>query len=154
MTEALEKAQIDAALEDRTAALRAKLREKELAREKRQEEARALREAEELELKLANEEAIEAAEVQYGEIGREIAAVETPEGVIIVRRPHPAHYRAFQDAKDASTTTVLKMVRPSVVHPDREVFDKLIGKFPGALPVLATQCSRLAGFKFEEVAGK
>jgi hypothetical protein len=154
MSENLATAQLNAELEQRLARARALVAEKEKAREQREADNALIREVEEAELKARNAEAVEAAELAHGEIGKKIALTYTPLGVIIVKRPHTALFRRFQDSKEASTEEALKLVRPSVVYPDRATFDEWIDKVPGVLFSLTKQCSHLSGYSASEAAGK
>jgi hypothetical protein len=124
------------------------------ARERRAEE-RAKQEAiGEAERALADDEALERAEIEIGPVGRMIAVVETPLGKIIVKRPHAAVFKRFQDRESKKTKDVEDFVVPCRVHPDRATFDKILEQLPGTLTRCANAAARLAGARVEEVSEK
>lgn len=154
MTEALDNAQITTSLEERLARARAARNEVEKARAEREAERRLLEQVEEAELAARDAKAIEEAEIVHGPIGKKIAATYTPLGVIIVKRPHTALFRRFQDAKEINHKEATKLVRPSVVYPSLDLFDQWMEEVPAALFSLAKQCAQLSGAALEEAAGK
>lgn len=153
MTESLEAATLNNELADRLARARAERARLEEQRAKAEEQRALLEQVEAEELALANARAIEAAEAAHGPLGKRIAAVETSAGVVIVKRPHAAQFRRFQNGKDPQDDA-LALVRPNVVHPDRAAFDQLLEELPGSLASLTREACRLAGAKIEETTGK
>jgi len=114
-------------------------------------------EAEELEREkqlLADDEAMEKAEAAHGPPGRAILAVPTDLGVVIVKRPHAALFRRFQDSETTSMQECEKLVRPCVVHPPSAELDKILDQLPATLPRLVVAVGVLAGLRKEELAGK
>ncbi len=125
----------------------------ESARTKRAAESASIKAVEDAERAAANAIAINAAEQEHGEIGRDIALVDTPYGVVIVKRPHQALFRRFQDSK-GSTTDVEKMSRPSVVYPDSTKLDRIYNDFPGVLLSVGLAVQALADGKRKETEEK
>jgi len=130
------------------------------ARRETLEKARSDREeAEALQRRLADEEralkdaeALEAAEAKFDK--RKLATVETEMGVIIVKRPHAAIFKRFQDQGSTNTKQLEELVRPSIVHPTISEFEAIVEELPATLLRVANAVSRLAGIRAEEVAGK
>lgn len=106
------------------------------------------------ELALANETAIAKAIADHGVLGKKIAAVETDLGVVIVRRPNHVFYKRFIESGESTTTEFEKLVRPCLVHPDKERFDAMCVEQLGILPRVASAVCVLAGARLKEQAGK
>lgn len=138
-------------LEDQLAAVRAQraaLQEKAAARlEPSAEEQLALEQR-----GLAEDTAFEAAQSQYG--ARAVRIVRTEEGAVILRRPHIAAFRKFQDAGEANSETTEELVKASLVHPSKPELDKLLRAQPGVLVQLASVCVELAGFRTADIKAK
>jgi hypothetical protein len=83
-----------------------------------------------------------------------IAAVGTRLGVVIVKRPHVATYRKFQELADPKANDLENFVRPCVVYPDAAAFDRINDELPGVMGVAAKLIGRLAGAASEELMGK
>jgi hypothetical protein len=103
---------------------------------------------------LADAEALAAAEQQYGPEGRKIRAVDTPLGLIILKRSGNAAYRRFMDAKTASTDEAERLVKPCVVYPSRAEFDRIVDEYPALWVRLAGALTVLAGHRNTELAEK
>jgi len=126
------------------------------------DEARAAAEAErELEVTLEREEraltdaeALAKAEAEYGPEGRKIRALETPMGLIIVKRAGNAAFRRFMDLPKATVDEAERLVRPCRVYPSSSEFDKIVDEYPALWLRLAGAVTKLAGFKAEELSEK
>jgi hypothetical protein len=147
-----------AELEQRIAAARAERARIQAERERREQEHALADELEREEQALKDDQAIADAEVEHGPVGKRIEVVRTSLGVVIVRRPNPAAMRRFQDrsisSKDLTMDDCEQLVRPALVYPDKATFDKWTQEQPGILPRCAGACSRLAGVRADEMAGK
>lgn len=147
-----------AELEQRLAAARAERARIQAERDRREQERALADELEREERALADEQAIADAEAEHGPLGKRIEAVHTGQGVVIVRRPNPASFRRWQDrnvsSKDITMDDAEQLVRPALVRPDKATFDRWVQEEPGILPRCAAACSRLAGARLEEMAGK
>jgi hypothetical protein len=99
-------------------------------------------------------EAIEAAEAEHGEIGKEISVVETDMGVMIVKRAHVAAFKKFQDQGKLKTTDLERLVMPCIVYPSADRRDEILERLPATLSRLAGAIAALAGAKIEEVSSK
>jgi hypothetical protein len=147
-----------AELEQRIAATRAERARVQAEREQRDKARELHDELEREERALKDEQAIADAELEHGPLGKRIEAVRTGQGVVIVRRPNPASFRRWQDrnvsSKDITMDDAEQLVRPALVHPDKVTFDAWVKEEPGILPRCAAACSRLAGARLEELAGK
>lgn len=141
-------------LEARLEAARAAGAQLVRAREERAEIARLEFEIEAAERAVVDEEAIAAAEEEYGPVGRAIAIVETDLGAVVLKRPHAATFQKFQDVGKMRTRDLDALVRPCLVHPDRAGLDRILKELPATLVRLANAVSELAGARAEEVSGK
>jgi len=103
---------------------------------------------------LGDAEALAAAEAKYGPEGQRIRAVETPMGVIIVRRAGQASFRRFMDSPKASVDEAERLVRPCIVHPSRAEFEAIMDEYPALWIRLAGAVSKLAGHRAEELNEK
>lgn len=139
-------------LERRLAAARERKRAAEAKRQATQAAADALAKVETEEREALDEEAIANAEAEHG--ANKIGIVRTDLGAVIVKRPHPAHYKRFRDRESAKTQDLEKLVRPCVVYPDATRFDAMLDEQPAILDRVANQVVELAGFRAREVSGK
>lgn len=135
----------------RVRAAREALSERRDARLRRNETETRLAEEK---LALANEEAIDEAEQKIGAVGKKIAVVNTDLGAIIVKRPHAATFRKFQDRGKTDTESFYELVKPSLVYPALEGFERICEELPATLMRCANAVAALAGVRMEEVAGK
>lgn len=95
---------------------------------------------------------IEKAELEHG-IDK-IAIITTLLGAIVVKRPHMASYRRFQDEAKSKSEDVIKLVRPCVVYPAAAELDRILSEQPGVLARLADAVATLADAAAEERRGK
>lgn len=124
----------------------------ELARERRAEQADVARRLEEAKQAVFDEEALAKAEQEHGV--RRIAVVRTELGAVIVKRPHANTFRKFLDSGKTDTDTLEKLVRPCLVHPQLEGFEKIVAELPAVLGQVALAIGRLAGIRAEDIGGK
>lgn len=118
-------------------------------------EAERLREQIERERReLEQERAIAAAEAKHGKLGVAIGAVKTRLGVVILRRPHVAAFRKFQEIAEPKMVDVEAFVRPHVLEPSRETFDRWNDELPALLVSCAKVLGTLAAGAATELAGK
>ena len=152
MSEALEQDPQDrlAALKARRKALaeaaQAKLAEESLAEAIRAEE-RALR----------DDEARAKARTEHGKDRiATVTGVNAPAfDCVIVKRPDPAAFKAFQDKEGVKGEDIENLVSPCVVYPTRAEFDKLITfEQPGVLTRVAEAVCYLAGVRKSTELGK
>ena len=101
---------------------------------------------------LADDQALEAAEIEHG--AKKIAVVRTDMGAIILKRPHPVIFKRFQDKGSLKHEDLEKLVRPSLVYPDAARFNEIMDELPATLLRCANTVSGLAGVRMEEVAEK
>jgi hypothetical protein len=102
---------------------------------------------------LADDEALERLELEHGPAGKAIDIVRTDVGAVIVRRPHMAVFRRFQD--DSKDTAALeKLVRPCVLHPSKAEFDRMCEELPFTLQRCADAVCTLAGIRKEDIKAK
>lgn len=112
------------------------------------------REIEEAERALRDEQALNDAIEKYGDVGVQIAVVETSLGNVILKRASAMKFRRFQDASPITTHDVETLVRPCVVHPSLAEFDIIMHDLPAVLQRLGSAVIALAGQKSEELAKK
>ena len=97
-------------------------------------------------------EALLAAEQEHG-VNR-VASIETEEGLIIVKRPNPLHFKRFQDKDKHKVDDFEQLVRPCVIHPSKARFDEICENLPATLMRCANAVVQLAGFRARDLAGK
>ncbi len=103
---------------------------------------------------LADAEALAKAEAEYGPEGKRIRSVETPSGLIILKRAGNAAFRRFMDLPKATTDEAERLVKPCVVYPSRGEFEKITDEYPALWIRLAGALTKLAGHRAEEVQEK
>jgi hypothetical protein len=144
-----------AATESAEAAL-AELRQKRAAiaeRRAKREDDLTLQLAEETQA-LADEEAIEQCELEHGPLGKKIAFVKTPLGVIVLKQSNALKFKRYQDKGSAEYADLDLLVRPCVVYPTLARFDEIMRELPFTMTRCANQVSVLAGVRVEELKGK
>lgn len=129
------------------------------ARESRSAARDEAAELERLKLAVADEEAIARAECEHGPIDRDIALTQSRgHGVIIVKRPTHASYRAMVDGVSAGklplTTINERFAFQCLVYPDKVGFERILKAEPALLEHVANAAAKLAGLVVEEVQGK
>lgn len=112
------------------------------------------RELEAERIALANDQAIEDAESAIGPVGKKIAVVQTDLGVVIVKRPHAALFKRFQDRGKATSKEQGELVRPSLVYPELAAFETICEELPATLLRCANAVAELAGIRADEIAAK
>ena len=141
--------------------LRQKIDAERQARARLEAERTADRERRELEEQLAaeqletkNAEAIAAAEAEHGPVGKSLEVVHTSSGVVIVKRPHSALFRRFQDSGKQTTAEYEKLINPCVVYPTLPELVRWTEIEPATTLRVANAVCTLAGIRSSEVAGK
>lgn len=100
---------------------------------------------------LAEDLALDKAQSEHG--AKAVRLVRTDVGAVIVRRPHVAAYRKFQDG-ESSTQVTEELVKSCLLYPSKSEWDKLMNVQPGVLTKVANACVELAGFRLSDVKGK
>jgi hypothetical protein len=144
--------QAGGSLEERLAAARERKRLADEQRERAADAASLLAEVEAAEREASDAEAIAKATAEHG--AGKIATIATELGVVIVKRPHPAHYKRFRDKGETKSADLEQLVRPCLVHPDASRFDQILNEQPATLDRCADQVVTLAGFRGKELSGK
>lgn len=142
------------ALESQLADINAKRAQFKADREAKRALPNAKQELERAARELADEEAVATAEDEHGEMGVHIMAVRTECGIVIVKRPAALIFRRFQDQGKSASQDLEKLVRPCLVHPNRESFDHYCDEQPATLLRVADAVAHLAGVRNTEVSGK
>lgn len=124
------------------------------ARIEREEKAALEAEQERLRRDVADEEALAAAEAKHGPLGKNIIALKTDLGVVILRRPHHLEMRKMLAKEKLDEREATVFVRSCVVHPDGASFETLLEERPAIGGQLVELVLRLARGRTEELAGK
>lgn len=106
-----------------------------------------------VEREIADELALQMAIKAHGKIMRDIQAVYTPLGVVIVRRPRRALYREYQVAEDKLAGQDV-LIHGCLVHPDAGTYNTITDEYPAVPEVLAGGIALLAGHGFNVAAAK
>jgi hypothetical protein len=122
------------------------------ARAKREAERGAADELEAERRALADEQAIESAEVEHS--GKKLAYVHTDMGVIILKRSNALLFKRFQDQGKFKSKDVEILVRPCLVYPSADAFDRIVDELPAVLIECGNAVARLAGQRTEDLQGK
>ena len=138
----------------RLTALKAERAELEAAREAKLVEREASDELEREERAIRELKALEKLEEEHGPIGKKWDRVDTFEGMICVKRPHPATWKKFAELDKVKSEDADRFVRPCRIYPDVPEFNRLIEEEPAALIRCATKCCELAGLRRSEIQGK
>lgn len=85
---------------------------------------------------------------------RSVAIIRTEAGAVILRRPHIAAFRKFQDAGGLTSDTAEELVKASLLYPSKPELDKILRLLPGILTSLASTCVELSGFRNLELKAK
>lgn len=75
--------------------------------------------------------------------------------IVILKRPHAAAFKAFQDKEGAKLDDIEALVKPCVVYPEAAVFDRLVTtEQPAVLVRCAEAVCYLAGARRSTELGK
>lgn len=127
--------------------------EKRAAREK----PAKLKAIEKLEREAQEEEAIEDAVAEYGEVDKGIKVVRysgESEGIVIVKKPPYVSVKAFHDRGKFTVEAKDKLGRPHVVYPSKEQYNRLAAESVALVVAVADAAAFLAGFTRTELAEK
>lgn len=146
----------DGATVETTDAVLAELRAKRAAiaerrRARENEEAQQITEETQA---LADDEAIERAEIEFGPVGKKIGVVKTALGAIVLRQSHPLKFKRYQDKGSSEYDDLDLLVRPCVLHPTIARFNEIMQELPFTMTRCANMVSVLAGVRVEELKGK
>lgn len=141
-------------LQAELAELEAKRAEMAAARAARDAEAEVREQIEATKREIADAEIIERFEDELGPRGQRWATVSTRHGVVVVKRPHPATFKAFRDAGKYKSKAVEDLVRPCVAHPDPSGLTSLLNDYPAVLDKLADAVFELAEGRARDISGK
>jgi len=137
--------------------MRAKLAELEAARIERLAAEEEAAEIEALDVQLRNAEAINKFEQELGKQGREIGVIDCEHlGLVIVRKPHAAAWKRFQDTsgKNITSDEVIVFVTPHVVFPTKIEFGQVCESMPATPGRCALVLAALAGSRKADLEGK
>ena len=143
--------------QDRLVALKARrkaLAESEAAKAADEATADAIRKEERA---LRDDEARAKARAEHGkDCIATVTGVNAPSfDCVIVKRPNPAAFKAFQDKDGVNGEVLEALVGPCVVYPTRSEFDKLITfEQPGVLVRVSEAVCYLAGVRKSSELGK
>lgn len=101
---------------------------------------------------LSAEEALTAAQRQHG--AKRVALVTTDEGPVVLRCPHVAAYRKFQDTEGVDTAQTIELVKKCLLYPSASELTRMLEAQPGALVELANTVVELAGHRRKTLTAK
>lgn len=92
-------------------------------------------------------------EAEHGALGDGIGKVDTPMGMIVVKRPSQVVYKRLQSSK-ATPEDLERFARACLVYPTREQFNTIISEYPHMTTAAADEAAHLAGLARKEASGK
>lgn len=141
-------------LESRLKAAQEKKQELEAKREARQTEKAEAKAVADLEREVKELEAVDRAESELGDQGVDWESVQTPDGIVILRRVHSAIFRKFSDSEKKNHQELDKLANAGLFYPEKGDFAILADKFPAIHLMCADAICRLAGARAEASAKK
>jgi hypothetical protein len=131
----------------------------EAIRAKREEEKKARDEAIEIRM-LEGEIKLDELVAEYGELGRDIAAVFSPHtgDMVVIKRPSKAAFRLYQSNTSTGKVPLMQamvtLADSVLVYPTREEFQAIQDHTPAMLGKVVNTASKLAGASQEDTEGK
>ncbi len=141
-------------LQERVDKARAAREELSRVNAERDKIARLTAEAEAEERALKEEQVLDELVAVHGALDRQLARVQTTEGMIVVKKPNHLLFKRYQDKGTTDTVALEQLVRPCLVYPSKAHFDALLEEVPAALMRCANAVCKLAGFGRDEISGK
>jgi|SRR5215471_17296899 len=103
---------------------------------------------------LRDEQAIDAAEEEHGEVGRKVYVVQTELGAIIVKRAHPAAFKRFLDRGKNKVEDLEALARMCLVYPTLSEWEAMCNELPILINRTADAVAYLAGVRNEDLSAK
>lgn len=104
--------------------------------------------------KLVDAEGLRAV-LDAGEVvDKTIRVVQTPGGMVIVKKCSAMRYRKFQDAGDFDSEATERLCRPNVIYPELPVFDRMLEEHPMIIFTVGNAMAWLAGIRKEQIEKK
>lgn len=103
--------------------------------------------------KAKEDETLASIEDEHGVVGKEIAALSTPLGLVVVKRAPGVAWHRFTNSK-MNTKDHEDLVRACRVYPERDEFNRILEEYPAILIPLGNKIGVLYGLKREEDSGK
>lgn len=142
---------------DKAAALRKRLADIQAKREEAEAARTAEFETDDLERSIALEERklrevaiVHDLERKHGREGAKIAVLETPEGIIVLKRPVITKYKAFAELEKITLDDQEQFVRDCLLYPDKTGWAAMVEAIPGIIVRAGKMCAALAGVRFTE----
>lgn len=123
------------------------------ARQEAREEAVLLDELAATKRKRHEEEVLAQMEAKHGLLDKQIARVDTIDGMVLVKRADGVKVRRWQDANSDNATmdSLRELAKPCVIHPEPADFDAMVADRPVVMVAVATAVLKLAGLKLKEL---
>lgn len=141
-----------AELQRRLAVAREQREQTRLLRESRETENGLLKKVTEEERAAKDEEVLAGLEAEHGV--EHIGVVQTDLGMIVLKRPNHLLFKKFQDKNKQKSRDFEQLVRPSILHPNKNRYDSIIEQLPATLMRCADRVCVLAGVRLGELEGK
>ncbi|WP_437982925.1 hypothetical protein [Sorangium sp. So ce117] len=145
-----------AELEKQLEAERESLAAAEAKRERDRQAAVLKEQIEETRRRRKEEEALAEAEAKHGPLGKKIEAIQTIEGLVIVKAPDGIKARKWMDqhGENPKVQACRELARPCVVYPPLDRYDEIIADRPVVVISTANAVLKLAGLGGKELGGK
>jgi hypothetical protein len=105
--------------------------------------------------RLTEDEKFDELSQQHGKLIEMVRPEDRPDvGAVIVKAPHLATYRRFQESGKADFKTFDALVRPCLLYPSKGEFDALCEQMPALHTLACNAVVRLAGHRGKDVESK
>lgn len=105
---------------------------------------------------LREQRALTKAEDDHGALGKQIARIDTVDGMVLVKRADGIKVRRWQDQHGDKIThdACRELARPCVIYPELADFDVLVADRPVVMIAAASAVMQLAGLNTKALSGK
>ena len=97
-----------------------------------------------------NASAAGANTVVAGVPGKRIVVLETPDGLVVVKRPTITKFKGFQDTETKTLDVQEGLVRDCLLYPDQRAWNALVDAQPGIVMRAANAVVFLAGVRVND----
>ena len=100
--------------------------------------------------KAADAAIVKDLELKHGREGKRIVVLETPDGLVVVKRPTITKFKGFQDTETKTLDVQEGLVRDCLLYPDQRAWNALVDAQPGIVMRAANAVVFLAGVRVND----